>query len=112
MSLKKTKITNEYLFNNLKVGEKIELPIEGGWKQETFAGFNEWYSGCKLKYQKVPTTIYKNEQGEIIERKILDYGTLKQDPRIISESVGSVLKKINSSSELSKQYKQILEAQL
>ncbi len=105
---RKKEISND-LFNNLEPGEKIELSVEGKLKQEIFVGFTEWYPGCKQKYQKIPTTIFENEQGEILERKILDYDTLEQDPRIISESVGSVLKKIDSSSELSKQYKQILE---
>ena len=104
------KVTDESLFNTLEIGERIKLPVLGKWVDEIFVGFNEWYPGCKPKYQKVPTTIYKNEQSEIIERKILDYGTLKQDPRIISESSGSVLKKIDPSSELSKNYKEFLEA--
>ena len=111
MNLENIKINNVSEFENLEIGGKVELLVQGKWKSEIFVGFNEWYIGCKPNYKRTPTTIYETESGDIIERKILDYNILKQDPRIISERAGDELKKINPSSELSSQYKKLLEAQ-
>lgn len=109
MSLENIKINNASEFADLEMGKEIELLVEGKWKPEIFVGFKEWYPGCKPKFKRVPTTIYETESGEIIERKILNYGTLKEDPSIISEVDGSVLRKIDPSSDLSMQYEILLE---
>lgn len=111
MSLENIKINHVSEFEDLEIGRKVELRVQGKWKPEIFVGFNEWYPKCKPDYRRVPTTTYESESGGIIERKILDYNTLKQDPEIISERVGSELKEINPPSELFSQYEKLLEAQ-
>ena len=109
-ALKKMKNMTESPFDKKRVGEEIEINNLGEKRKETFVGFKEWYPGCKQEYQKIPTTIYKDEKGKIFERKILDYETLMQeDLGIISEISGSAIKVIDSSSDLAKQYKSLLE---
>ncbi len=109
-ALKEMKRIEESRFDKTKIGEEIEINYFGRKRKEIFAGFKEWYPGCRQEYKKIPTTIYEDEKGKIFERKILDYNTLMQDPGIISERPGSELKRIDSSSDLAKQYRSLLEA--
>lgn len=110
--LENIKIMDETGFTYLDIGEKIDLPVEGKWKTETFVGFCGRNVGCNCtkgyNYQKCPITIFVNEKGNIVERIIFSYNVIGPDRERV-RITNSELTELNKSSELSKKYKLILE---